>query len=197
MYQDQPSGQTPLFVVVDRDPARSETLRLVHYGYVDYEIPLAAGDHQEHTAELVKQVKLTIRSQPEGAIIHDSAGMPQVATPTEIQAPPGEPLKLVLKYAGHADEILELVPEKDRTIQVVLRRLVTLRIESEPDGATVWRGADKLGTTPFEDRVPSGKAAISYRLTLDGYQDAEIEMRPQRDGKKAVTLRAQEKENTP
>jgi tRNA A-37 threonylcarbamoyl transferase component Bud32 len=199
MYQDQeqPVGQTPLYVVLDRDPARSETLRLVYYGHVDYEIPLAAGDHQEHTAELVKQVKLTILSRPSGAVIYDSAGMPQVATPTEIQAPPGEPLKLVLKYDGHADEILEIVPEKDRKIQVELRPLVTLRIESEPAGATVWRGEAKLGTTPFEDRVPRDKATISYKLTLDGYQDAEIEMRAQRDGKKAVTLRAQEKEESP
>jgi tRNA A-37 threonylcarbamoyl transferase component Bud32 len=197
MYKDQPRGQTPLYVVVDRDPARSETLRLVHYGHVDYEIPLAAGDHQEHTAELVKQVTLKILSRPPGAIIHDSAGMPLVAAPTEILAPPGEPLTFVLKHEGYADETLEVVPDKDKKVEVVLRPLVTLRIESEPEGATVWRGEEKLGTTPFEDRVPRDRAEISYRLTLDGYQDAEIEMRPQRDGKKAVTLRAQEKEESP
>jgi tRNA A-37 threonylcarbamoyl transferase component Bud32 len=199
MYQDQeqPVGQTPLYVVVDRDATRSETLVVVQYGYVEDEIPLSAGDHQEYTAELVKEVVLEIRSRPDGAIIYDDMGMPRGKTPTEIMVSPGEPLKLVLKYDGHADEILELVPEKDKTIQAVLRPLVTLRIESEPGGATVWRGEEKLGTTPFEDRVPRDKAAISYRLTLDGYQDAEIEMRPQRDGKKAVALRAQEKEDSP
>jgi eukaryotic-like serine/threonine-protein kinase len=116
-----------------------------------------------------------------------------------ILAPPGtEPLTLVLKLDGYVDQTLEIVPDKDKERDaVVLTPLVTLRIDSEPGGAAVWKGEVKVGTTPFKDQVPRGKDSISYRLTLDGYQDAEIEMRTKRDDKKAVTLRAQEKEESP
>ena len=159
---------------------------------VEEQIDLSAGDHLEHTAELVKEIALTIRSKPSGAIIYDASRKAHGFTPGVILAPPGaEPLTFVLRADGHADEIVEVVPDKDKKLDVALKPLVSLRIESEPAGAAVWKGDAKLGVTPFEDRVPRGQAAITYRLTLDGYQDAEIEMRPQRNGKKAVTLRAQ------
>ena len=198
MYRDELAGDTPLYVIVDRDAARSETLQVMRMGYVESYIDLSAGDHLEYTAELVKQVALTIRSRPGGAIIYDPDGKPQGFTPGVILAPPGaEPLAFVLKLDGHADEILEIVPDQDKKREAKLTPLVTLRIESEPTGAEVWKGEARLGTTPVEDRVPRGQAPVSYRLALDGYQDAEIEMRPQRHGKKAVTLRAQEKEDQP
>jgi eukaryotic-like serine/threonine-protein kinase len=198
MYQDELVGETPLYVVVDRDPARSEALYVTRMGYVEHKIDLSAGDHLEHTAELVKQVSLTIRSKPKGAVIHDADGKPQGYTDGVILAPPGtEPLTLVLKLDGYANETLEIVPDKNKERDARLTPLVSLRIESEPAGAAVWKGEAKVGTTPFEDRVPRSSAKIEYRLALDGYQDADIEMRPQRDGKKAVTLRAQEKEDSP
>jgi tRNA A-37 threonylcarbamoyl transferase component Bud32 len=198
LYQDEIQGETPLYVVVDRDPERSETLQVERFGYVEQEIPLSARDHLDFTAELVEQVELTIRSRPSGAIIHDASGRPRGPTPGVILAPPGtEPLTFVLKHDGHADETLQVVPDQDQKIDAVLTPLVSLRIESEPAGAAVWKGDAQLGTTPFEDHVPRSRNAVSYRLTLDGYQDTDIEMRAQRDGRKTVTLRAQEEKDSP
>jgi tRNA A-37 threonylcarbamoyl transferase component Bud32 len=198
MYQDELVGETPLYVVVDRDAARSETLQVVSFGYVEQEIKLSAGVHLEPKVELVKQIELIVRSRPSGAIVYDAAGKPGGATPTRIMAPPGtKPLTFELRLDGHAPETLEIVPDENKKVEAVLKPLVSLRIESEPAGAEVWKGEVKLGLTPFEDRVPRSKAPVSYRLALAGYEDAEIEMRPQRNGKKAVTLRAQEKEESP
>jgi tRNA A-37 threonylcarbamoyl transferase component Bud32 len=194
-YRGEVVGETPLYVVVDRDPRRSETLQVERMGYVEHFIDLSAGDHLEHTAELVKKVALTFRSKPSGALIYRD-GKQEGFTPGGILAPPGaEPLIFELRLDGHASKTVEVVPDKDKTVEEVLTPLVSLRIESEPAGAEVWKGDVKLGTTPFEDRVPRGQAPVSYRLLLDGYEDAEIEIRPRRDGKETVTLRAQEKED--
>ena len=194
-YGDEIAGntETPLYVVLDRDPARTETLLIGFLGYIEQEIELSAGDHIEHTAELVKKVELTIRSKPEGALIYE--GGRQVGfTPGKLMAPPGTaPLILVLKHEGYADEVVEVVPDKDKQIQATLGALTILRIESEPAGAAVWKDGAQLGITPFEDRVKRGRDTISYRLTLEGYQDEEIQLRPQRSSTKQVTLRAQEK----
>jgi hypothetical protein len=195
-YGDDIAGntETPLYVILDRDPARTETLLFEFLGYVEQEVPFSAGDHIEHTAELVKKIELTIRSKPDGALIYE--GGRQVGfTPGKVLAPPGtEPLTLVLKSEGYADEEIEVVPDKDKEIRATLGPVTVLRIESEPAGAAVWKDGAQVGITPFEDRVKRGRDAISYRLTLDGYQDEEIQLRPQRSSMEKVTLRAQEKQ---
>ena len=186
--------ETPLHVIVDRDPGRTETLLVGFLGYVEQEIDLSAGNHIEHTVELVKQIELTIRSKPDGALIYES-GRQVGFTPGKLMAPPGaEPLELVLKHEGYADEVIEVVPDKDKSIQATLGPVTVLRIESEPAGAAVWKGDAQVGVTPFEDRVKRGRNEIAYKLTLEGYQDEEIRLRPQRDATKQVTLRAQEKQ---
>jgi tRNA A-37 threonylcarbamoyl transferase component Bud32 len=195
-YGDEIVGntETPLYVVLDRDPDRTEALLVGFLGYVEQEIDLSAGDHIEHTVELVKKVELTIRSKPDDAIIYES-GRQVGKTPGIVMAPPGaEPLTLVLRHEGYADEVVEVVPDKDKQVQATLGPLTILRIESEPAGAAVWKAGAQVGVTPFEDRVKRGRDTISYRLTLDGYQDEEIQMRPQRSSTKQVTLRAEEKE---
>jgi serine/threonine-protein kinase len=193
-YGDELAGTTPLYVVLDRDPARTEALLVSFLGYVEQEIDLSAGDHIEHTVELVKQVELTIRSRPDRALIYQN-GRQMGITPGKVLAPPGTaPIVLVLKHEGYADEVLELVPDKNKEIQATLGPVTVLRIESAPAGAAVWKGDAQVGVTPFEDRVKRGRNEISYRLTLEGFQDEEIRLRPQRNSTKQVTLRAQEKQ---
>ncbi len=194
-YGDEIAGntETPLYVVLDRDPARTETLLAGFLGYVEQETPLSAGGHIEHTFELVKKIELNIRSKPAGALIYE--GGRQVGfTPGKLLAPPGVKLTLVLKHEGYADEVLEVVPDKDKQVEATLGLLTILRIESEPAGAAVWKDGAQIGITPFEDRVKRGRDTISYRLTLEGYQDEEIQLRPQRNSTEQVTLRAQEKQ---
>lgn len=183
--------ETAFFGVVDRDQARSERFMVERFRYVEQYLDLSAAGDQELMIELVEQVELTIRSKPSGAVIFDQAGRARGRTPGVVLAPPGdEPLVFTLQHESYADERIEIVPDKGKKMQATLTPLVTLRIESEPAGAEVWKDERRLGVTPHEDQVPRSKDTVSYRLSLEGYEDREIRMPARRDGKERVRLQA-------
>ncbi|WP_428261387.1 serine/threonine-protein kinase [Haliangium sp.] len=182
---------TPLFVVVDREAGHNERLELTLFGHVERYLDIDAGEDRELAIDLVEQVKLTLRSRPAGAIIYGADGQPYGPTPGVVMAPPGDqPLGFVLRLDGYADEQVEVVPDETKTTKVTLTPLVTVRIDSEPPGAEVWRDGERLGVTPFEDRVRKQREAVPYQLRLAGYEDQEVSVRARRDAHETVTLRA-------
>jgi hypothetical protein len=66
--------------------------------------------------------------------------------------------------------------------------VVTLRIESEPPGATVRTGAFTLGVTPLSISRGPEPGPLPLVLTLDGHETARAELRADRDGQVMVTL---------
>ncbi|ACY17590.1 serine/threonine-protein kinase [Haliangium ochraceum] len=194
LYQDQLVGDTksPLFVVIERQgrsEGRSERLLVKRFGFVEQTVDLDTDSGGVHHVELVKKIELTIRSQPSGALIYGDDDEVAGRTPGMVFSPPGEePLMFTLKAEGYADEPIEIVPDENKAISVKMAPLVTLRIESEPMGAEVWRDGARLGETPLEDRVARGREPLTYRIAYTGYRDEELQMIPRRDGERRVTL---------
>ncbi len=52
---------------------------------------------------------------------------------------------------------------------------VTLRLRSEPSGATVWQGGRQAGVTPFDIDLPRSDERLTFRFEKRGYADAEAE----------------------
>jgi hypothetical protein len=52
--------------------------------------------------------------------------------------------------------------------------LVFVTIDSDPPGASVYRGDEKVGATPYRVEVESHSGNTSYILRLDGYADATV-----------------------
>jgi hypothetical protein len=67
---------------------------------------------------------------------------------------------------------------------------VTIRIESTPSGAEVFRAADGilLGETPFEQRLAAGAGQAAYVVRAEGYRAERVRLPVERDGVARVTL---------
>ena len=141
-------------------------------------------------------------SRPAGAVIYQQeSGEAFGKTPGVIGVAPGaEPVHFVLRLDGYADYDLEVIParDKDKSLRVTMKKLVVLRIESEPAGAEVRRDGRSLGKTPYDDALPQGSESLTYELVLDGYQPGVVTLHPKRDSKKRVVLKpAIAEENNP
>ncbi len=62
------------------------------------------------------------------------------------------------------------------TAEPTASKMVTIRFESEPQGAHVARVTDEkdLGAVPFELKLPRAGGKPEYRFHLDGYQDQTL-----------------------
>jgi len=67
---------------------------------------------------------------------------------------------------------------------------ITLNIDSDPRGATVWEGDTKLGVTPFNvARAPSlDDQDTVWRLSLDGYDDKTVRFKATANLNQSVAL---------
>jgi serine/threonine-protein kinase len=70
--------------------------------------------------------------------------------------------------------------------------MITLRIESDPDGAEVYRFADGVfvGKTPFEQKLPGSPGQAVYLIKRAGMKDERVELPTTQDGQVKVTLQA-------
>jgi hypothetical protein len=65
---------------------------------------------------------------------------------------------------------------------------VVLRVESEPDNATVKRDGKKLGRTPFEVEVARDSGATELVVSKTGYRSATVVLDPETRPSARVTL---------
>lgn len=71
------------------------------------------------------------------------------------------------------------------------RSHVNLTLNTRPEGATVYKGREKLGTTPTTvkvDRDPKGESTVQFTFRLDGYKKGSTELIPDKDRSASVTL---------
>jgi hypothetical protein len=67
-------------------------------------------------------------------------------------------------------------------------REVTIRITSNPSGAEVRRGKDKLGVSGDAIALPFGHGSVVLTIEKKGFQPSTVEVVPDADRKVEVTL---------
>jgi hypothetical protein len=55
---------------------------------------------------------------------------------------------------------------------------VTIHLVSTPEGAEVFRRAERLGTTPFDGTLPRGDTPVTLTVRKSGYKDRTITVTP-------------------
>ncbi len=75
--------------------------------------------------------------------------------------------------------------------------MVAVNITSEPPGALVRRGDEKLGVTPLALSLERADEAMTLTLTREGYRRAEMTLVPESDHDKHVTLKSVAKRRKP
>ncbi len=197
-YRGEPVGiaEPMLWAVIPSEKSHTITAEL--YDHVPLEYVLTGDASGDDQINMIANVKVTIRSQPKGAVIYDADGVGQGRTPAVVGAPPNphsdEVVRLTLKLDGYADEVVEFIADEDKEIRVKLTELVRLTIESEPPGAEVWRDGEQLGLTPVVDMVPKSRQVREYEVRMSGYETALVAMKPRKSRDKKVVLVTQKQE---
>jgi serine/threonine protein kinase len=62
--------------------------------------------------------------------------------------------------------------------------MVEIKLESTPEGATVYKGATEVGKTPTSIKVKKGDRRILFTFKKDGFRDKAEPVAPHADGKK-------------
>ncbi len=77
-----------------------------------------------------------------------------------------------LNNNNQENQLAAIVPDKNDAIRI--------RLSSEPPGATVLEGSDRLGKTPLTVALPRNTTTVVYRLELEGYEvrDVDIALNP-------------------
>lgn len=65
-------------------------------------------------------------------------------------------------------QLAAIVPEKNNPVRI--------RVSSEPAGATVLEGSDRLGKTPLTVALPPDTTTVVYRLELEGYEVRNVDI---------------------
>jgi hypothetical protein len=111
-------------------------------------------------------------------------------TPTTVQLPCGVEAKLELKKA-RLQTVRTITPGTDTSVVVKLLApatpTVSMRVTSNPPGATITMGGRVLGITPTTIHLPAGGASLT--LTKEGYASSTEHVAPKPNGTNFVTLR--------
>jgi serine/threonine protein kinase len=190
--QGQSLGATPVTFELARaaQPGRV-TLKLD--GYMDSEATLRGSRSFTRDVKLAPRPKLTIVSAPAGAQVLDAQGQPVGTTPAEVLlSGKGEPVAFTLKLDGHRDERVEVKTRRDQTVRANLVPVlgpITVRIESQPAGAEVWKHGKQIGRTPMDDQFEGTDAEQKYTLKLDGHADRTVRVPGNRAATEVVELK--------
>ncbi len=146
-----------------------------------------------------KKVKLrplpsiTVTTTPAGAEVFAADGSSLGAAPVSVLAPvSGEPMRFVVKQDGYRTEEVEVATKRDKKVKVKLARAlgpVTVRIESTPAGAEVWKDGKLLGQAPLDDRFEGFEGRVKYVLKQDGFADKTVRVSGSSDTTETVKMR--------
>lgn len=179
LLDDEPRGTTPL-QLNDLAPGTYRLeVRHPRYQALAREIEVAGGDQ---TQELNLQLEpawgqVRIDSRPTGARV-SVAGAEVGTTPAEVAVVAGEELRLELDGHRSWQRSLDLAPGETRDLGVVelAPADASLRVLSEPAGASVTLDGRHRGRTPLTLEVPPGQTH-RVALFLPGHADASREVR--------------------
>jgi serine/threonine-protein kinase len=190
--QGQSLGTAPVTFELPRtaQPAKV-TLKLD--GHQDAEAVLKGTRTFTKDVKLVPRPKLTIVSQPAGAQVFDAQGQLVGTAPVEVTlSGTGEHVAYTLKLDGHHDGHVEARTRRDQTLRATLQPQlgsVTVRIESKPAGAEVWKHGKMIGRAPFDDSFEGVAGDVKYTVKLDGYKEQEVRVPGGQSASKLIELR--------
>src|SRR5205823_3816683 len=104
----------------------------------------------------------------------------ELPAPVTPEPPPPEPVRPPVP----AD------PEPPAAVETEAPRRVTLRVESVPPGAEVYRALDgvRLGITPYRQEMEPSPGEAIYLVRRPGYRDEKVVLRADHDGRRSVRL---------
>ncbi|MEQ1858656.1 MAG: serine/threonine-protein kinase [Chthoniobacteraceae bacterium] len=183
----QVRGTTPLSVEDVRLGKHRLRIELPGFDPVEREITVVAD--QVANPGLVKLVRSTgaieVHSEPDGRPFELTLKQTAVAgekfepktgtTPATLAKLPTGTYDLLVRHEGWADVRQSVSVERAKTARTTAAfRTGTVRIESEPPGATVLEGAAILGQTPVRAQARPG--SHDYELRLEGYSTARVKV---------------------
>jgi serine/threonine protein kinase len=190
--QGQSLGTTPVTFELARtaQPAKV-TLKLD--GHQDAEAVLKSARTFTKDVKLVPRPKLTIVSQPAGAQVFDAQGQLVGTAPVDVLlSGAGEPAAFTLKLDGHHDGRVEARTKRNQTVRATLQPKlgpVTVRIETKPAGAEVWKQGKMVGRAPFDDSFDGVADDVRYTVKLDGFKDQDVRLPGNQSASKVIELR--------
>lgn len=196
-YKDKPVGHTakPLAVRIRKEPTRKERLMLKLDGYVDKPLDLSTDQPYSEKVVLGKKIKVAIITKPSsGAQVYLAKDESyQGNTNMEMEFAEGEKIAILIKKEGYRTVEREITFDKDHEEQIKLEKLdlVSVRIESDPEGAEVWLGDAKLGVTPYTDTLEKQKDGRKYVIKKEGCKDQKVRLSGRRDDAKVVKLKCE------
>lgn len=118
--------------------------------------------------------KLTINTNPEGANIYINNNSIGISPIKNFAADTGQ-INLKIEKVGFVttDTKINVQKGKENSFAFILTKIIekgNLKITSDPSGAEVWSGKEKLGSTPFDK---TNLAVGTYQLIIrkNGYRD--------------------------
>jgi serine/threonine protein kinase len=175
--QGQSLGTTPVTFELAR-AAQPGHVTVQLDGHMDAEATLRGSRSFTKDVKLTPRPKLTIVSAPEGAQVFDAQGQSVGTTPVDVLlSGKGEPVAFTLELDGHRDAHVEAKTRRDQTVRANLLPVlgpVTVRIESKPAGAEVWKHGKLIGRAPMDDQFEGTDAEQKYTLKLDGYAERTV-----------------------
>lgn len=120
--------------------------------------------------------KISVHTNPYNAeIMLDGVSIPSNTALTPYATQIGHH-KLIVKRIGYKTEERDIRVEQDKTtdINVILSQLAIFSFRSEPTGAMVFVGGEKLGTTPCQKELKTGSYEVLAKKV--GYKDYKKKM---------------------
>ncbi len=152
-----------------------------------------SGDEPVRVKVASRAIGFTVATTPAGAEIFKGDQKLGV-TPFEHKVPEGQTHTLTLKLDDHQEHVLELegTGEQAQKIHIPLARSAIakawLAIGSDPDGADVFLGEEKIGTTPFKWEPGVADEPVELKFTKDGFKDVIAKVPLDARGEAAVSL---------
>ncbi len=155
--------------------------------------PLAVPDEPVRVKVSSRAIAFTVASTPSGAAVY--AGDEEVGvTPLEYKVPEGQDRSLVLKLDGHQEQTVELAGAGDPTQEVHVPLALAeiakawIAVGSDPIGADVFLGEEKLGTTPFKWEPPVGDQPAELKFSKVGFKDVIKKVPLEARGEEPVSI---------
>ncbi|MCA9548228.1 MAG: hypothetical protein KC613_27680, partial [Myxococcales bacterium] len=155
--------------------------------------PAAAADQTPARVTVVpdKTKSYQITSTPK-AFVH-LAGESQGLTPIELRLDPSKAWRVELRADGHQPATIDFdadLPDDGRVRHVKLEKIPDtprdwLTLVSDPPGAEIYRGANYLGTTPYEWKPEVDQLPVELKFSLKGYSDHAVSVKLQAAGEAA------------
>lgn len=153
------------------------------YDPLKQEIEVKAAESRVEKLELVRStgsLLATVRPAEAMAEIRWAGVSKPILSGQKLTGLPTGAYTLVARYKGWSVTNQVTIRRNETFETVAALPFGSVRFESEPSGATVMRGKEELGVTPFTlNELPLGTAQFQMRLTRHRFQDVAVPVQAQ------------------